>query len=226
MVRVLITAGSTKEYIDPVRYISSSSSGKQGHALAECMGKIGWDVDLVSCSVGISPNPQLYRVSNVVSSGQMLDKCLSLLPVDIAILTAAVTDWVPNYHNSKLKKHSTSSIELLHSPDIARCIGTAPNRPKLVIGFCLESENLLDSAKHKLEYKGCDWIIANPHYVKDNEPVMGSDYNRISIVRRDSVKNYELMTKVEVAEVIVEEIIDYLKRKDLLWEERDFAILL
>ncbi|QJC27326.1 phosphopantothenoylcysteine decarboxylase [Anaplasma platys] len=216
MVRVLITAGSTREHIDPVRYISSSSSGKQGYALAECMGKIGWDVNLVSCSLGISPNSQLYQVFNVVSAAQMLDKSLSLLPVDIAILTAAVTDWVPHYHDSKLKKHSKNSIELLHSPDIAKCLGTAPNRPKLVIGFCLESYNLLDAARHKLEYKECDWIIANPHYVKENEPVMGSDYNKISIVRKDSVRNYELMTKVEAARVIVEEIIDYLKVEDLL----------
>lgn len=216
MVRVLITAGSTREHIDPVRYISSGSSGKQGYALAEYMGKIGWDVNLVSCTTGAPFNPPPYKVFNVVSAAQMLDQCLSILPVDIAILTAAVTDWVPHYHDSKLKKHSTNSIELLHSPDIAKCIATAQNKPKLVIGFCLESENLLDSAKQKLEYKGCDWIIANPHYVRENEPAMGSDYNRISLVRKESVKHYELMTKVAVAELIVGEIIDYLKGEDLL----------
>ena len=211
MVKVLITAGSTRENIDPVRYISSGSSGKQGYALAECMGKIGWDVRLVSCKVNIAPKRDLYDVFYVDNSAQMLDACLSMLPVDVAIFTAAVTDWVPYYQNSKLKKGSVGSIHMLHSPDIVRCISVNKHRPKLVVGFCLESENLIESAKSKLLYKKCDWIIANHFYVRDDEPVMGSDYNQVFLVTKSSVKPLQIMTKIEVAEMVIKEIIDYLK---------------
>ncbi|MGN7678783.1 MAG: phosphopantothenoylcysteine decarboxylase domain-containing protein [Anaplasma sp.] len=210
MVSVLITAGSTREYIDHVRYISSGSSGKQGYALAECMGKAGWDVKLVSCPVQIEPKLNLYRVFPVETSAQMLRTCLDLLPVDVAIFIAAVTDWIPYRHNGKLKKSSINTISMMHSPDIARCIGTAEKRPKLVIGCCLEStENLIESARQKLMYKHCDWVIANEYYVKGKEPTMGSDYNKISIVTKDSVKSFPVMTKLEVAAVLTENIVDY-----------------
>ncbi|MFV9838834.1 MAG: phosphopantothenoylcysteine decarboxylase [Aaplasma endosymbiont of Hyalomma asiaticum] len=211
MVKVLITAGSTRENIDPIRYISSGSSGKQGYALAECMAKIGWNVRLVSCEVNIKPQLDLYEVLHVNTSAQMLDACLSLLPVDVAIFTAAVTDWVPYPQNRKLKKNAIDNIHMLHSPDIVRCVSVNRHRPKLVIGFCLESENLLESARSKLLYKKCDWIIANHFYVKDGEPVMGSDYNKVFLVTKNSVKPLQMMTKAKVAEVVMEEIIDYLK---------------
>ncbi|MEH0831646.1 phosphopantothenoylcysteine decarboxylase [Anaplasma bovis] len=211
MVSVLITAGATKEYIDPIRYISSGSSGKQGYALAECMSKAGFDVNLVSCPVAIQARPDMYNIYNVETSAQMLETCLSVLPVDVGIFAAAVTDWVPNKSRSKLKKHAVHSVNLLHAPDIVRCISTSPTRPKLVIGFCLESESVIESAKEKLAYKHCDWIIANGDYVKEGEHTMGSDYNKISIVKKDSVKSFPLMTKYEVAALITEEIIDYFK---------------
>ncbi|WP_271757774.1 phosphopantothenoylcysteine decarboxylase [Candidatus Anaplasma sp. TIGMIC] len=215
VVSVLITAGSTREQIDPIRHISSNSSGKQGYALAECMGKIGWDVKLVSCPVSIVPRHDLYQTFYVNTSSDMLETCLDLLPVDVAILTSAVTDWVPHYHNTKLKKNSVDRIEMMHSPDVAKCISIDKNRPKLVIGFCLESENLIESAKSKMAYKGCDWIIANYQYVQDKEQAMGSDYNKIFIVTKDSVRPFEIMTKVEIAELITEEIIDYLNGLDI-----------
>ncbi|ANC34006.1 phosphopantothenoylcysteine decarboxylase domain-containing protein [Anaplasma phagocytophilum] len=215
MVSVLITAGSTREYIDPVRYISSGSSGKQGYALAECMGKMGWDVKLVSCPVALAPRQDLYQTYHVNTSADMLNTCLSLLPVDVAILTAAITDWVPYRCKHKLKKHAVDRIDMLHSPDIAKCISMNKNRPKLVIGFCLESENLIESAKNKLAYKGCDWIIANHYYVNEHEPVMHSNYNQVSIVTRDSVRPFQMMTKAEVAKLLTEEIIDYLNRLDI-----------
>ncbi|MGN7661539.1 MAG: phosphopantothenoylcysteine decarboxylase domain-containing protein [Anaplasma sp.] len=216
MVSVLITAGSTREYIDPVRYISSGSSGKQGYALAECMGKTGWEVNLVSCPVQIEPNLDLYRVFHVETSAHMLQTCLDLLPVDVAIFTAAVTDWIPYRHGSKLKKSSVNTISMMHSPDIARCIGIAEKRPKLVIGCCLESaENLVESARQKLVYKYCDWVIANGYYVKGKEPTMGSNYNKISIVTKDSVRSFPVMTKPEVAAVLTENIIDYFNEFNL-----------
>ncbi|MFV9921338.1 MAG: phosphopantothenoylcysteine decarboxylase [Anaplasma ovis] len=206
---VLITAGSTREYIDPVRYISSGSSGKQGYALAECMGLMGWNVKLVSCPVSITPNHDLYEVLHVETSAQMLETCLDLLPVDVAICVAAVTDWVPYRHSSKLKKRSVDAISIMHSPDIARCISMSKKRPKLVIGFCLESENLIESSKEKLAYKGCDWIISNNQYVVEEERTMGSDRNKISIVTGDFVRHYPVMTKREVANLLTKNIIDY-----------------
>ncbi|ACM49554.1 phosphopantothenoylcysteine synthase/decarboxylase (dfp) [Anaplasma marginale str. Dawn] len=206
---VLITAGSTREYIDPVRYISSGSSGKQGYAIAECMGLMGWDVKLVSCPVSITPNHNLYEVLQVETSAQLLETCLDLLPVDVAICTAAVTDWVPYRHPSKLKKRSVDAVSLMHSPDIVRCISISKKRPKLVIGFCLESENLIESAKEKLAYKGCDWVVANHQYVAEEEQTMGSDRNKISIVTRDVVQHYPVMTKQEVANLLAKNIVDY-----------------
>ncbi|MCU7611841.1 phosphopantothenoylcysteine decarboxylase [Anaplasma capra] len=206
---VLITAGATREYVDSIRYISNGSSGRQGYALAECMGRMGWNVKLISGPAHITPNHELYEVLHVETSAQMLEACLGSLPVDVAICTAAVTDWIPHRHPNKLKKCSIDSISMTHSPDIVRCISMSKKRPKLVIGFCLEHENLIESSKEKLAYKGCDWIIANNQYVTEKEQTMGSAYNKISIVKRGSVQHFQVMTKQEVANLLTQKIVDY-----------------
>ncbi|QXK91769.1 phosphopantothenoylcysteine decarboxylase [Neoehrlichia mikurensis] len=208
MTNVLITAGPTKEYIDPIRYISNNSSGKQGYALAEYMSTIGWNIILISGPVTIPINNKCHIV-HVETCSQMLQACIDSLPVDIAIFTAAVTDWIPYYSNHKAKKHSINSIDITYSPDILKCISINKKRPKLIIGFSIESENLVQASKEKLIRKKCDWIIGNDLYI-NNEKIMGSDYTKISIITKDNIESFHLMTKKDAAKIITKKIIDYL----------------
>ncbi|KJV69091.1 phosphopantothenoylcysteine decarboxylase domain-containing protein [Candidatus Neoehrlichia procyonis] len=205
---VLITAGPTKEYIDPIRYISNNSSGKQGYALAEHMSEIGWNVTLVSGPVNL-PIKNKYNIIHVETCSQMLLACIDSLPVNIAIFTAAVTDWIPYYSKHKIKKCLINAIDVNYSPDIIKCISINKKRPKLIIGFSIESENLVQSSKEKLINKKCDWIISNNLYV-NNEKIMGSDYNQISIITKDNIDSFHLMTKKDTAKLITKKIIDYL----------------
>ncbi|ABD44687.1 DNA / pantothenate metabolism flavofamily protein [Ehrlichia chaffeensis str. Heartland] len=210
MVNVLITAGPTQEAIDPIRYISNNASGKQGYAIAEYMNKIGWKVNLVSGPVTIH-NHNIQNILHVKNCNEMLQTCIELLPVDIAIFTAAVTDWCPTYSVRKIKKHEITNIKVTNNPDIIHCISTHEKRPKLVIGFSLESENVIENAKIKLKRKQCDWIISNTTTI-NNEHVMGNDYNKITIITKDHYKEFPIMSKKEIGQLITEEIINFLAK--------------
>ena len=206
--RVLITAGPTHEPIDPVRYIANRSSGKQGYALAAAAQAAGADVTLISGPVELADPPGV-TVKHVESAREMLHRVEAALPTDIAIFAAAVADWrVANEGEQKLKKTSAGMppLQLIENPDILATIAKLQDgRPRLVIGFAAETENLIDNAKAKLERKGCDWIVAND--VSPATGIMGGDRNTVHLLTRDSggigVESWPAMTKEQVAATLV-----------------------
>jgi phosphopantothenoylcysteine decarboxylase / phosphopantothenate---cysteine ligase len=216
--RVLITAGPTHEPIDPVRYIANRSSGKQGYAIAAAARVAGADVTLVSGPVELD-HPPGVSVIPVESARDMLHQVEAALPVDIAIFAAAVADWrVANAGEQKLKKTSAGMppLQLVENPDILATISKLPDaRPKLVIGFAAETENLIDNAKAKLARKGCDWIVAND--VSPASGVMGGDRNTVHLLTRDgpeiNVESWPVMTKEEVASALVARVAEILTVK-------------
>ena len=206
--RVLVTSGPTHEPIDPVRYIANRSSGKQGHAIAAAAAAAGADVTLVSGPVQV-PDPPGVRIIKVESAREMLDAVQRALPADAAIFAAAVADWrVANAAQQKLKKQpgkSTPELPLVENPDILATIAKRKNqRPKLVIGFAAETENIAANAKAKLAKKGCDWILAND--VSPHSGVMGGDRNTITLVQASGVETWPPQGKEEVASRLVARI--------------------
>src|SRR5712672_1558721 len=206
--RVLITAGPTHEPIDPVRYIANRSSGKQGFAIAAAAQAAGAEVTLISGPVELS-DPAGVLVKHVESAREMLQRVEAALPADIAIFAAAVADWrVANEGEQKLKKTSDGMppLQLVENPDILATIAKLQDkRPRLVIGFAAETENLIDHAKAKLARKGSEWIVAND--VSPASGVMGGDSNTVNLLTRDDgdtgvdirIESWPVMTKEQVA---------------------------
>jgi phosphopantothenoylcysteine decarboxylase/phosphopantothenate--cysteine ligase len=212
--RVLVTSGPTHEPIDPVRYIANRSSGKQGHAIAAAAAAAGADVTLVSGPVNV-PDPPGVKVVKVETAREMLQAVERALPADTAIFAAAVADWrVANAGEQKLKKKTgnpTPDLSLVENPDILATIAKRKTqRPKLVIGFAAETENVAANAKAKLASKGCDWILAND--VSPQSGVMGGDRNTIMLVRASGVEAWPPQSKDEVASRLVGRIADSLKK--------------
>lgn len=213
--KILITAGPTHEPIDPVRYIANRSSGKQGYAIAASAADAGADVTLISGPVDLD-DPAGVRVIHVESARDMLAQVERALPVDIAIFAAAVADWrVANAGEQKIKKTAGGmpQLALVENPDILATISKLEqNRPRLVIGFAAETQNLIENATSKLKRKGCDWIVAND--VSPASGVMGGDRNTVHILTRDkadiAVDSWPVMTKEEVADALVAKIADTL----------------
>jgi phosphopantothenoylcysteine decarboxylase/phosphopantothenate--cysteine ligase len=206
--RVLVTSGPTHEPIDPVRYIANRSSGKQGHGIAAAAVDAGADVTLISGPVNV-PDPPGAKVIKVESAREMLRAVESALPADVAIFAAAVADWrVANTGEQKLKKqpgHTTPELALVENPDILATIaGRKKQRPKLVIGFAAETENVVANAKAKLARKHCDWIMAND--VSPQSGVMGGDHNTITLVRASGVEAWPPQSKDAVATMLVTRI--------------------
>nr|WP_319514830.1 bifunctional phosphopantothenoylcysteine decarboxylase/phosphopantothenate--cysteine ligase CoaBC [uncultured Cohaesibacter sp.] len=198
---VLITAGPTHEPIDPVRYIANRSSGKQGYALAAAARDAGARVTLVSGPVALEP-PRGVEIIRIETAREMKEAVSGALPADIAIMAAAVADWhIANQGAEKIKKQADGSFPALQfeeNPDIARFVGTHPDkRPKLVIGFAAETQDLEANAARKLTKKGVDWIIAND--VSPQTGIMGGDHNMIKIIRSDSIEAWQDMSKQDVA---------------------------
>jgi phosphopantothenoylcysteine decarboxylase/phosphopantothenate--cysteine ligase len=197
--RVLITSGPTLEPIDPVRYIANRSSGKQGHALARAAVALGADVTLVTGPVAL-PDPISARVVRVETAQQMLAAALEALPADIAICAAAVADWrAADEAPQKLKKQgSETSLKLTQNPDILATIASpGPKRPRLVIGFAAETENLIGNASEKRRAKGADWIVAND--VSPGSGVMGADLTQVHLVTASGVEDWPPLSKDETA---------------------------
>jgi phosphopantothenoylcysteine decarboxylase/phosphopantothenate--cysteine ligase len=208
----LVTSGPTYEPIDPVRYIANRSSGKQGHAIAAALARLGAMVHLVSGPVTI-PDPEGVRTEHVESARDMLAAVESHLPVDIAVMVAAVADWrVAGSSDQKIKKkpgEAPPPLELAENPDILKTVGHHENRPRLVVGFAAETQDLIDNARGKLERKGADWIVAND--VSPQTGVMGGDRNLVRIVSRDGVEEWQEMGKDEVAARLAERIAERLQ---------------
>ena len=210
--KIIVTSGPTHEPIDPVRYIANRSSGKQGHAIAAALAKLGADVRLVSGPVTI-PDPPGVKTIHVERAEEMRDAVEKLLPADAAIFVAAVADWrTADAAGQKIKKVAGKGPPLLtmvENPDILATISKLKDkRPPLVIGFAAETEHLIDNAKAKIARKGCDWIVAND--VSPATGVMGGDRNTVHLLTRDggdiNVDSWPVMTKEQVATELVAKI--------------------
>ena len=204
----LITSGPTREMIDPVRYISNESSGKQGHAIAKAIFDLGAKTTLISGPTSI-PNPVGPTIVKVKTAAEMSDVCESLLPTDIAVCAAAVGDYkISNTSPEKIKKSGNKiSIELEENPDIlSRISKRNSKRPKLVIGFAAETENLIFNAELKLKEKGCDWILANDI---SNEKVIGKNDNKVHFISRDEKIEWNSMSKIDVAKQLSKKIANH-----------------
>ena len=205
--KALVTAGPTNEYIDPVRFITNKSSGKQGYEIAKCLRDNGFNTTLISGKTSIKPLDGIKFIS-VETAEEMFKESLNNLPTDVAIFSAAVSDFkVKNYKSTKIKKNEEFNLELEKNIDILNHISNHNSlRPKITIGFAAETNNVSINAKKKLNEKNCDWVIAND--VSDQTIGFGSDFNKISIFYKDKPEeNFEKMSKSLVAEEIVKRVI-------------------
>ena len=205
--KALVTAGPTNEYIDPVRFITNKSSGKQGYEIAKCLRDNGFDTTLISGKTSIKPLDGVNFVS-VETAEEMFKESLNNLPTDVAIFSAAVSDFkVKNYKSTKIKKNEEFNLELEKNIDILNHISNHNSlRPKITIGFAAETNNVSINAKKKLNEKNCDWVIAND--VSDQTIGFGSDFNKISIFYKDKPEeNFERMSKSLIAEEVVKRVI-------------------
>jgi phosphopantothenoylcysteine decarboxylase/phosphopantothenate--cysteine ligase len=205
--RALVTSGPTYEAIDPVRYLANRSSGRQGHAIATALSRLGAETTLVTGPTPLA-DPAGVTVVHIESAEQMLAACQAALPVDVAVCAAAVSDWrVAAQSEQKLKKNGGEPprLELAANPDILASLAGAGNaRPRLVIGFAAETENLIAHARAKLESKGCDWILAND--VSPGTGTFGGADNLIHLIDGSGVEDWPRMTKQEVAERLARRI--------------------
>jgi len=191
--------------MDPVRFLSNRSSGKQGYAIAAALERRGAAVTLVSGPTALTAPAGVTRIE-VGTADQMLAACRAALPVDVAVMTAAVADWRPAEAAAhKLKdKASRTSIELVANPDILAQLSKAgPQRPKLVVGFAAETESLIENAQAKLAKKGCDWIVAND---VGGTGVMGGDANTVTVIDAGGEEAWPRLSKAQVAERLADRI--------------------
>ncbi|MCK6450785.1 MAG: bifunctional phosphopantothenoylcysteine decarboxylase/phosphopantothenate--cysteine ligase CoaBC [Alphaproteobacteria bacterium] len=198
--KALVTSGPTYEAIDPVRYIANRSSGKQGHAIAAALARLGAATTLVSGPTRLA-DPAGVSVVSIESARDMLAACQAALPVDVAVCAAAVADWrVKAAAGAKIKKAGGKppSLELAENPDILATLSAAGNaRPRLVVGFAAETDDVVANAVEKRKRKGCDWIVAND--VSPNTGTFGGDRNTVHIVAADGVENWPPLSKDDVA---------------------------
>ncbi|MEM6383427.1 MAG: bifunctional phosphopantothenoylcysteine decarboxylase/phosphopantothenate--cysteine ligase CoaBC [Pseudomonadota bacterium] len=201
---VLITAGPTYEPIDPVRTIVNRSSGKQGYALAQAAYAAGATVTLVSGPTSLDA-PHGVTVRSVQTAREMLVAVEETLPADIGIFAAAVADWrVAEASSSKIKKDGSGTpptLTLAENPDILASVAKSAQRPKLLIGFAAETDDVEANAMAKLKRKGCDMIVAND--VSPDTGIMGGDANTISLITPDGVERWPTMGKLDVAEKLI-----------------------
>ena len=207
--KAILTAGPTYEPIDPVRYIANRSSGKQGYAIASALAGAGAQTVLVSGPVELNP-PTRVKLVKVETAREMWAACEAELPADIAICAAAVADWrAESTAASKLKKRNTApTLALVENPDILAGLSRhASQRPKLVVGFAAETDDIIANASTKRLAKGCDWIVANDVATNaQGRSVMGSDLNRVHLLTASGAEAWPELTKTEVARRLVDRI--------------------
>jgi phosphopantothenoylcysteine decarboxylase / phosphopantothenate---cysteine ligase len=210
--RALVTAGPTLERIDPVRFLSNRSSGKQGYAIAAALADLGADVTLVSGPTNLAP-PAGVTLKRVESAREMLEASEAALPLDVAVMVAAVADWRPaETSDEKIKKDKSGApaISLTENPDILATLSKAgKRRPKLVIGFAAETEKVEEHARAKIAKKGCDWIVANDV----SGDVMGGAENQVLLITKDGAETWPRMAKDAVARKLAGEIAKALSPK-------------
>ncbi len=199
--RALVTSGPTREALDPVRFISNHSSGKQGHAIAGALAQLGAEVTLVSGPVSV-PDPQGVKVVRIESADQMLAACLDAGKLDIAVCAAAVADWkAARPATGKIKKQAGApppALELAPNPDILATLSkVGPRRPALVVGFAAETENVVANAVEKRTRKGCDWIVAND--VSPATGTFGGERNTVHLITEAGTEDWPPLGKGDVA---------------------------
>ncbi len=211
--RALVTIGPTHEPIDPVRYIANRSSGKQGHAIAAALARLGAATTLVTGPTR-EPDPAGVTVVRIETARQMLDACLAALPADVAVCAAAVADWrVATEAGQKLKKESGGlpTLTLAENPDILATLSRRDgDRPALVVGFAAETEKLVEHAAAKRLRKGCDWIVAND--VSAATGTFGGDANAVHLITGDRVEDWPRLTKAEVGDRLAARIAERFTR--------------
>ncbi|HWY64206.1 MAG TPA: bifunctional phosphopantothenoylcysteine decarboxylase/phosphopantothenate--cysteine ligase CoaBC [Rhizomicrobium sp.] len=214
-VKALVTAGPTREPVDPVRFLANHSSGKQGYAIADALARAGADTTLISGPVSLTP-PHGVKLQRVTTAREMLAACEAALPADVLVMAAAVADWRPDIAaNSKIKKSAdrvVPLIKLVENPDILATLAQSAQRPRLVIGFAAETDDVVQNAVAKLSRKGADWIIANDV----SGDVMGGDRNRVHLVSQAGIEaplieDWPDMTKNEVGARLAARIAEALK---------------
>ncbi|HXQ50231.1 MAG TPA: bifunctional phosphopantothenoylcysteine decarboxylase/phosphopantothenate--cysteine ligase CoaBC [Stellaceae bacterium] len=210
--RALVTSGPTYEPIDPVRFIANRSSGKQGHAIAAALARLGASTVLVSGPTR-EADPPGVKVVHVETARDMLAACEAALPADVAVCAAAVADWRTDAAPQKLKKKGAPpALRLVENPDILAHLSAPGNRrPRLVIGFAAETENLVANAAAKRARKGCDWLLAND--VSPASGTFGGDRNTIHLVDDNGVEDWPPLSKHDVAERLAARIATFLDRK-------------
>ena len=209
--KAIVTAGPTLEALDPVRFLSNRSSGKQGYAIAEALAQLGAEVTLVSGPTALAA-PAGVKLKRIESARDMLAACEDALPADVAVMVAAVADWRPSKAaKKKIKKgEAAAAVELVENPDILATLSKlSKKRPILVIGFAAETDNVEANARAKIAMKGCDWIVANDV----SGVVMGGDDNQVMLITRDGAQSWPLMSKDLVARKLAAEIAEALKGK-------------
>ena len=201
---ILITAGPTRELIDPVRYLSNHSSGKQGYAIARACADLGADVTLVSGPVSIDA-PSNVNLVKIETAKEMLSACEKALPADVFISVAAVADWRPSSQSGKKIKKDGKGVPPLaleENPDILATLSKHKKRPGLVIGFAAETNDVVTHAKAKLKKKSCDWIVANDV----SGDVMGGDNNAMILITKGGVDKWPNESKLIAARRLADKI--------------------
>ena len=205
--KALVTAGPTREYLDPVRYLTNKSSGKQGYEIAKSFRDNGFETTLISGKTNLKPVEGVNFIE-VVTAEEMLKETVNKLPVDVAVFSAAVSDYkIKNFSKQKIKKNDEQNLLMVKNTDILSYVSKHNSlRPKLTLGFAAETENLDLNAKEKLINKSCDWIIAND--VSQNEIGFDSDYNEVKIFyKNDTNEVLQKMSKSLIAKKIVEKVL-------------------
>jgi len=204
--RALVTAGPTKEYIRPVRFITNNSSGKQGYEIANSLAKFGVKTTLIS-GPSVLKKPENVNIIRVESADQMYAETKKALPVDIAVCTAAITDFKPEKYETKKIKKNNLNINFKRNIDILEFLSKNNlQRPKLVVGFAAETNDMIKFAKEKKNRKYCDWIIAND--VSSPEIGFNSEHNAVSIIYGNKVEKIEKNLKSYIANKIAKKIIN------------------
>ena len=210
--KALVTAGPTKEYIDPVRFITNKSSGKQGYEIAKSFYKKGFDTTLISGPTNINIEPGINLIK-VETAEEMLKATQESLPVDVAVFSAAVADYkTKNTEHNKIKKNDSLILSLEKNVDILNFVSNHNlHRPNIVIGFAAETNDLEKNSLKKLSEKNCDWLISND--VSNDTIGFDSDYNEVTIYYKDKKKNREFISKrkkAQIADEITDKVISYL----------------
>tara|TARA_Y100000590_G_scaffold69938_1_gene76300 strand:+ start:2308 stop:3513 length:1206 start_codon:yes stop_codon:yes gene_type:complete len=202
----IVTAGPTKEYIDPVRFVTNNSTGKQGYEIANSLAKFGVKTTLISGPSKLN-TPENVKIIKVETADQMFQETKKALPVDIAVCTAAITDFKPEkYEDEKIKK-DTLTLNFKRNVDVLEFLSKNNSlRPKLVVGFAAETNDVLKHAIEKKNKKHCDWIVAND--VSDPNIGFNSDYNAVSIIYKNKVEKIEKNLKSYIAHKIAKKIIN------------------